>query len=167
MNINEKIYEKDYASRIEYEAMLEEMQMYCLTNGYSLDGGEDENGFYYIITENPAPELDDVKAEKIAELKFARDVAEQVPVTTDKGTFDVDDKSITRISNAITVLQLSGGSIAWTLADNTVADVTAADLQTVIVVLAKQSNEVHEKYRGLKEKVNACTDVDSVKAIVW
>lgn len=111
--------------------------------------------------------LNSCKENKIIELKQQRDIAEQLPVTTDKGTFDVDDKSITRITNAITVLQLTEITLDWTLADNTVVEVDSRDLQRVIIMLAQQSNEVHEKYRELKEKVNACTTSEEVSRISW
>lgn len=111
--------------------------------------------------------LADVKAAKITELKSARDNAEQAPVQTDKGIFDVDDKSITRISNAIMVLEKTGLTLDWTLADNTVAEVTADDLQNVIMSLAKQSNDVHEKYRILKVCVEEAVTAEDVNAIMW
>ena len=111
--------------------------------------------------------IDDYKALKLAELKEARDKAEQQPITTDKGSFDVDDKSITRITNAILILEKMGSTLDWTLADNTVVVVTADDLQNVMFALGEQSNAAHEKHRDLKAQVEACKTVDEVEAIVW
>ena len=111
------------------------------------------------------PTLEEAQTDKINELKSVRDKAEQLPVTTDKGTFDVDDKALMRINGAI--MALGENTIEWTLADNTVVEVSSSDLQNVIVALSVQSNAVHEKYRALKEQVMACTDVDSVEKIVW
>lgn len=107
--------------------------------------------------------LDGVKAEKIAELKQARDLAELEPINN----FDVDEKSLMRINFAIKVLEVKGGTLTWTMADNTTQEVSAEDLDFVLLLLAGKSDSVHEKYRVLKEQVLSCETVEQVNAIEW
>lgn len=121
------------------------------------------NGIYDVHQKEPITNVQQAKEIKLAELKVARDKAELQPINN----FDVDEKSIMRINNAITVINATHQPIEWTLADNTVCMVTAEDLQNVILSLALQSNAVHEKYRSLKERVNACDSIEDVRAIEW
>lgn len=108
-------------------------------------------------------DLEEEKETKLKEMKEIRDKAELMPVNG----FDVDEKSLMRISNAITVLGVTQGTIEWTLADNTTREVNVQDLQSVILGLAQQSNDVHEKYRELKARINACEKAQDVWDIIW
>ena len=169
----------DYGKPIEYELI-----DYSKTYGYCSLNGEPEqpypnelcedilDNFQSLMDkkyarENPPLTFEQQKEVKIYSLKENRDFAEQLPVKTDVGVFDVDDKSITRITNAKEILTLTKGTIDWTLADNTIAKVTAEDLQNVIFALAQQSNEVHERYRILKEQVLSCESIDELERIEW
>lgn len=58
-------------------------------------------------------------------------------------------------------------SIDWTTADNADVKVTANDLRGVIVAVAMRSNELHVKYRKLKEQVEACTTKEALEKVVW
>lgn len=156
--IGTKLYKNNPVDMTNYT----NIAIWCNTNNAVI---VDKDEYYEVVT--IVIPLADVKASKIAELKSARDKAEQAPVQTEKGFFDVDDKSITRISNTILVLEKTGLTLEWTLADNTVVEVTSIDLQNVIINLAKQSNEVHEKYRMLKECVEKAATAEDVNAIVW
>lgn len=113
----------------------------------------------------PNPTLAEVQGEKIAELKTARDKAEVEPINN----FDVDETSLMRINIAISALDEAGegATLEWTLADNSVQTVTANDLRAVLVALAVHSNAVHEKYRELKEQVEAAKTAEEVEGIQW
>lgn len=115
----------------------------------------------------PAHTEEELKASKITALKSTRDTLEVAPITTDKGVFDFDTKARDRLDIALKALTASGGSIAWTLADNTQVDVTSSDINNVFLAVATRSNELHEKYRALKEQVNACMDAESVSKVTW
>ena len=91
------------------------------------------------------------KSLKISELKSIRDNKEVEPIQTDKGLFDYDDKARERINAAIIALDVSGGTITWTLSDNTDTEVSANDLRYVIAMVAQRSNTLHSKYRTLKD----------------
>lgn len=117
----------------------------------------------------PAPDLDTVKATKIAQLKRIRDTKELEPVEFDGSSFDFDSKSYERITAAIYALESQGApaTINWTLADNGSTPVTAANLRGVIAAAAVRSDALHTQYRILKESVLAAETVDEVDKITW
>ena len=114
------------------------------------------------------PSLDEVKANKISELKSIRDTKEVDPVRTDKGIFDYDDKSRDRLYIARQALtDNGGGEIVWTTADNQRVSMGIADFAAINGAAAVRSNALHIKYNELKQRVNACESVEEVNAIVW
>lgn len=118
-----------------------------------------------------APErtLDEAKPAKIVAFKAERDAEEMQPVEYKGNLYDYDDKSRDRINAAIIALdaQGEGANIAWTLADNSSVNVTANDLRMVIANVAIRSNDLHVKYRTLKEKILACKTAAELEKIVW
>lgn len=128
----------------------------------------EDKGDYYEVVEIPPPSLDEVKSQKIAELKGIRDTKEVEPVQTDKGLFDYDDKSRDRLAIARQALtDKGGGTITWTTADNQRVDMGISDFAAINGAAALRSNELHVKYNELKQRVNACQTVEEVNAIVW
>ena len=115
----------------------------------------------------PQKTLEQVKQEKIIELKIMRDTAEVEPITYQGYSFDYDSKARERISAAIIALDVSKGKIAWTTADNTNVLVTADDLRGVIAAVAVRSNKLHTAYRAAKEKVEAATTAADVEAVTF
>ena len=137
---------------------------WCNNNNATIE----DKGEYYEVVEIPAPTLDEVKAQKISELKSIRDVKEVEPIRTDKGIFDYDDKARDRLYIARQALtDNGGGSITWTTADNERVDMTIADFAAINGAAAVRSNALHIKYNELKTQVNAAQTVEDVNAIVW
>lgn len=116
---------------------------------------------------NDEAPLEYVKQQKIAEIKNTRDTLEVADVEYNGNTYDFDDKSRMRLAVALKALQLQGASatIDWTLADNTTAVITANDILQVFAAAAVRSNELHQRYRSLKEQVSAAADKAAVEAI--
>ena len=114
-----------------------------------------------------APTLDELKVQKLTELKVTRDTLETEPIEYNGNRYDYDDKARDRINAAIIALDITGQSIEWTTADNTNVAVTAEDLRNIIANVAVRSNILHVKYRELKEQVLACTTAEEVVEIVW
>ena len=131
------------------------------------DAHIEDKGNYYEVVPNPIPSLDDVKAAKLTELKAARDIRETSPIEYNDHLFDFDEKSYSRITAAIYALDVSGGTIHWTTADNDTVEVSANDLRGVIASAAVRSNALHIKYRGYKDRVNAALNASEVRAVVW
>lgn len=111
--------------------------------------------------------LEEVQATKLSELKTTRDTLETEPIEYNGNRYDYDDKARDRINAAIIALDITGQSIEWTTADNTNVIVTAQDLRNIIAAVAVRSNELHVKYRSLKEQVLACTTAEEVAKIAW
>ena len=115
----------------------------------------------------PAKTIDELKQAKINELKTIRDNEEVKPIAYNGNLFDFDEKARDRINSALIALSITGQSIEWTTADNTNVLVTADDLRGVIAAVAMRSNELHAKYRELKELVLACTTKEQLEKIEW
>ena len=115
----------------------------------------------------PVKTLEQLKQDKILALKTIRDTEEVNPIAYNGNLFDYDDKARDRINSAIIALSITGQSIEWTTADNTNVAVTADDLRGVIAAVAMRSNELHVKYRKLKEQVEACTTKEQLEKIEW
>ena len=127
----------------------------------------EDRGEYYECVAIPAPSLEQLKQDKILALKTIRDTEEVKPIEYNGNLFDFDEKARDRINSAIIALSITGQSIEWTTADNTNVAVTADDLRSVIAAVAMRSNELHAKYRELKELVLACTTKEQLEKIEW
>lgn len=116
----------------------------------------------------PPVSLNEVKEAKINKFKHMRDVLELKPLLNDDRLYDVDEKSLMRMTAARQALVFTGmESITWTTAVNGRVDLTVTDFDKIITNLAKRSNMLHVKYNELKVKVNACETIDAVDAIKW
>ena len=115
----------------------------------------------------PAKTIEQLKQDKINEFKNIRDTEEVKPIAYNGNLFDFDGKARDRINSAIIALDITGQSIEWTTADNTNVVVTAQDLRNIIAAVALRSNDLHVKYRELKEQVLACSAAEEVAEIVW
>ena len=138
---------------------------WCNANNATIE----DKGDYYEVVAIPAPTLDEVKENKIAELKSIRDTKEVEPLQTSKGIFDYDDKSRDRLAIARQSLtdNPSVESIVWTTADNQRVAMTIADFAEINSMAAYRSNRLHVKYNDLKAEVNAAQTVEEVEAITW
>jgi hypothetical protein len=92
----------------------------------------DDNSMTWIYNEHFALERQKAERER---LKQARNASvANIKVTTSTGkTFDGDETSQTRMSRAIIGMQAANASaISWVLSDNTLADVTIAELSEAL-----------------------------------
>ena len=153
-----KLYKGQY-SDTEYA----DIAVWCNENNATIE----DKGEYYECVAIPAPSLDELKQAKINELKTIRDTEEVKPIAYNGNLFDFDDKARDRINSAIIALSITGQSIEWTTADNTEVMVNADDLRSVIAAVSLRSNELHVKYRKLKEQVEACTTKEQLEKIEW
>lgn len=139
--------------------------VWCNANNATI---EDKGEFYEVVA-IPVPSLEELKTAKLVELKSTRDSLEVEPIEYNGNFFDYDEKARDRINAAIISLELLGSdaSLSWTTADNSEAIVTANDLKMVIANVAIRSNELHVKYRTLREQVDKVTTVEELNAINW
>jgi hypothetical protein len=116
--------------------------------------------------------LDQLKADKWTEIKLARQGEEFSTFTHAGNTFDCDAASVSRLMGAIQLAQMAlsmGGPFAidWTLADNTVVNLSALDLIQAGQALGVHVNSAHAKARVLREQIAAAPDAGTVRAISW
>ena len=116
----------------------------------------------------PAKTLEQLKADKINELKSIRDAEEIKPIAYNGNLFDFDDKARDRINAAIIALDIQGAdaTIDWTTADNQDVKVAADDLRMIIAAVAVRSNTLHNAYRVAKEKVLNATTKEEVEKVI-
>lgn len=91
-------------------------------------------GVTYTEEPDPEPTEEEKEAQKLEEAKRLR--AQQVAaikVEVDGMIFDGDETSQSRMARALEVASITGmGSTVWVLADNTVAEVTVAQMQQAL-----------------------------------
>lgn len=156
--IGKKFYKDNYSAE-EYAQAAE----WCNNNGCMIQEFDD----YYEVVELPKPDLSEYKEMKILELKGIRDQKEVEDILVNNNLFDYDEKARERISAAIIALDLTQGTITWTLADNTNVEVTSSDLKYVVAMVAQRSNALHVKYRELKEQVESAQTKEEVESVTW
>ena len=123
----------------------------------------DVDGCGNLITELPPPTLEEVKATKRAEINRIRDEKEMETLNN----YDIDVKSAIRILFVQNKLMRTGGTIDWTMADNTEENVDATDMNAIVDAVVEQSNNVHNIANYLKAQIELATTVEEVNAIVW
>lgn len=153
-----KLYKGKYIDK-EYA----DLAVWCNANNATIE----DKGEYYECVAIPAPTLEELKSQKLTELKTIRDAEEVKPIEYNGNLFDFDDKARDRINSAIIALDITGQSIEWTTADNTNVTVTADDLRGVVANVAVRSNQLHAKYRELKELIEGCTTKEELENISW
>ena len=109
------------------------------------------------------------RALRWAQIKRSRAAAESAALTVDGRTFDADPDSQRRISGAVQLATLApaGWAIDWTLSDNTVATLGAAEIVAVGVALGAQVSAAHATGRALRAQLDAATTVAEINSITW
>ena len=130
---------------------------------------EDLGSGKFKLVELPQPSLDDLKAQKRAEINKARDKAEQSGFEYLGKTFDSYQVSCIRISSAAQAMQYApdDATITWTTQDNSTIDLNKSQLSGLVVALAQHSNECHQKATALKAQIDACDSKEALDKIKW
>lgn len=123
-------------------------------------------------TKQWAYDLSEDRAQAWSRIKSARESVEFGPFAWGGQTFDGDSESQRRIQGAAqlaTLAQATGQpfSIDWTLADNTQATLTAAEMIGVGVALGQHVNGAHGIARTLRTQIDAATTPEELEAIQW
>jgi hypothetical protein len=114
-------------------------------------------------------DLEQVRADKWTEIKAAREGAEYGGFTWDGSAFDSDAISQGRIQGGVQLANIVGPtfSIDWTLADNTVRALSAADMVNVGLALGQHVQAQFAIARTLRDQIAAATTVGEVAALAW
>lgn len=108
------------------------------------------------------------------QIKAKRDEFEQAPIDTGYGTFDANEISTSRLSEAIEQFEnlttLVDGKLVWKLADNSLLPLSKAELEEVLSEIKRKrsirSGQLHvkaEQFRLASEQpsVNQISDISS------
>ena len=110
--------------------------------------------------------LQDLKDARWAEVRRERDSAEFDGFSWDGSRFDSDALSQQRITGAVTLAMMNSAfSIDWTLADNTVRTLDAADMIAVGSALGQHVNACHERARVLRGEIDGATDLEEIRPV--
>ncbi|MGV8823035.1 DUF4376 domain-containing protein [Methylibium petroleiphilum] len=117
-------------------------------------------------------DLAQVKVDRWAAMKAARDAFEFGGFTWDGATFDSDPASQSRIQGASQLATLAGisgspFSIDWTLQDNRVRTLSGADMLAVGMAMGSHIATAHAIGRDLRQAIEAAVSVAAVEAVAW
>ncbi len=112
------------------------------------------------------------RAERWTVIKALRSAREYGTFTWNGLTFDADAESQRRIQGAVQLAQLaisqgSPFSIDWTLADDSVETLSAADMVAVGVALGQHVQTQHATGRALRQQIIGANSQEDLDAIVW
>lgn len=105
--------------------------------------------------------LDQIKAQKWAEIKSERDRIEFGGFEFEGNTYDSDQVSQGRIMGAAS----AGVDQVWTLADNSTRLLTASQLQQLYATLQMHIAEAHERGRIARQLIYKATSKEQIKAV--
>ena len=105
--------------------------------------------------------LDDLKAQKWAEIKSERDRIEFGGFEFEGNIYDSDQISQGRILGAAS----AGLSQLWTLADNTTVNLTADQLVRIYQALQTHTASVHQRGRIAREVIMSATTKEDVESV--
>lgn len=105
--------------------------------------------------------LDEIKAQKWAEIKSGRDSIEFGGFEFDGGIYDSDQVSQGRIMGAAA----AGLDQVWTLADNTTVELSASQLQQLYAALQAHIASVHERGRIARQLIFEAETKEQVEAV--
>lgn len=112
--------------------------------------------------------LADFRSAKWTEIKYARAAAEFGGFVWDARVFDSDAMSQSRIIGAAQLARINPAfTITWTLADNSVRQLSATDMVAVGVALGDHVATQHAKARTLRAQIEAAQTVAQVAAVGW
>ena len=114
-------------------------------------------------------DLGQLKSDKWEEIKAARSAAEYGGFVWDGSTFDSDAASQQKIIGASQMASLNPASfeVDWTLADNTVRTLNAADMNAVGIALGQHVNAQYVHARTLRQQIEDATTKAEIEAVVW
>ena len=116
--------------------------------------------------------VEDVRLARWAYVKARRMAAEFGPFEFEGLVFDADQMSQARIQGAVQLAVLSlqaGGNFAidWTLADNTVVTLSAAQMLGVGQALAANVQAAYDTARVLRQQIEAAGTAEAIGEVRW
>lgn len=119
--------------------------------------------------------LDALKAAKWEDMKLARAAAAQAPLETPYGIFDADTTSANNIIRTAQLMQTQAQTLApgsnptdeFTLANNSVVELTAGQMVEVALLLAAQIKAAFSRGREVRNAIESAANAGDLAAISW
>lgn len=116
--------------------------------------------------------IDRAKIDKRAEIKKARDAANDAPKATTYGTFDAFPEARANITSVAAMAQTaakygSTAPIKFTLANNQRASFTLAEFESAALQVGAQVQANFDKADLLLQQIDEATTIEAVEAVVW
>lgn len=134
--------------------------------GYVQEFREGE-GIVWVAPPNEEYSFEELKANKIAEMKAIRDSREESVIYHNEVPFDYDSKSRERLNSARRGLEDENpdGVELWTNANNEVVSLSLEDFIAIDKLARDRSRELHIRYNKLKLLINAVATEEELKSV--
>lgn len=137
-------------------------------NYYLEDYMPDEQGrMMLVVKQLPAPSLEDLKAEKVAEMKVERDRIQELPIEYSGKSFDYNKESLQKLNEAKDCLEGTEDIQIWICADNSLTYLNYNDIMAIKRLGKERSNNVHIQYAKLKYLIEMAKTAEEVEAITF
>lgn len=95
------------------------------------------------------------QARKWAAVKVERDKRINGTFVTSHGAIQIDDRSILALATTRRILLTADATVSWTMADNSPADLTSADIDAMLTEVARYTAGVHAASQALRSVIYA------------
>lgn len=130
------------------------------------------SGLYLVQAGALVPDLATARARQRAIINAARNAAQDGGAETPSGRFDSASRSREFLNGAVVAAQIAlaqgqAFSISWTLANNSVVQLDAAQLIAAGLAVAAHVDAMHSRARVLKSRIDAAATLAAIAAITW
>ena len=153
-----KLYKGKYTNK-EYA----DLAVWCNANNATIE----DKGEYYECVAIPAPSLEEVKAEKVAEMKVERDRIQELPIEYNGKSFDYNKESLQKLNEAKDCLEGTEDIQIWICADNSLTYLNYNDIMAIKRLGKERSNNVHIQYAKLKYLIEMAKTAEEVEEITF
>lgn len=119
------------------------------------------------IFEAPEKPFEQLKAEKVAEMKAERDRIQELPIEYNGKSFDYNKESLQKLNEAKDCLEGTEDIQIWICADNSLTYLTYEDIMAIKRLGKERSNNVHIQYAKLKYLTESIVTKEEVEAITF
>jgi hypothetical protein len=121
-----------------------------------------------IIKEPPKISLDELRANKKAEINALKEKEEYADIEYLNNTYQADADSQNKLTSAVLLCQVTGlNSYAWWTADNKQVTLTFQELAGLGAAIASRSSALVAKGRELKDAADYAQTAEEIKNIKW
>lgn len=125
------------------------------------------DGKWYVKGYAPTQPLEQVKAEKVAEMKVERDRIQELPIEYNGKSFDYNKESLQKLNEAKDCLEGTEDTQIWICADNSLTYLNYNDIMAIKKLGKERSNAVHIQYAKLKYIIESLITKEEVEAITF